>query len=247
MIRVNGKNHQSKMEKNHLVNFIFLGTDPNIPVTGKLINYVRYNQRSEKNLETKNIQIVGIQNPRRSNPAQSPAPDSEVGASSADEMTVNELAEKKRRLISRVLAPSKRSRHEVRDDPDDIDFDADGAPIYEEELTIDTEKERYENVDDREMERVKRKKEKKRKKKEKERERKLRFLQQERDKREREEVRRQDIVLRLTDDESEVEETKENTSPKKTKGSFSTNANLFCCSLFTLFVLYILRIIKYFT
>lgn len=211
-------NDKNKMGKIIFLIFIFLGTDPNIPVTGKLINYARYNQRSEKKLETKNIQIVGIQNPRRSNLAQSPAPDSEVGASSADEMTVNELAEKKRRLISRVLAPNKRSRYEVRDDPDDIDFDADGAPIYEEELTIDTEKERYENDDDRETERVKRKKEKKRKKKEKERERKLRSLQQEREKREREEVRRQDIVLRLTDDESEVEETKENTSPKKTKG-----------------------------
>jgi hypothetical protein len=38
----------------------------------------------------------------------------EVGASSADEMTVNALAEKKRRLLSRVLAPTKRTKYDAR-------------------------------------------------------------------------------------------------------------------------------------
>ena len=192
-------------------------------MTGRVVNYTRFNQQSEKKLGNRSIQIVQIQNPHRSNLVHSPVPDSEIGASSADEMTVNELAEKKRRLISRVLAPNKRSRYEVRESAEDEDYGEDEAPIYEEELMIDTEKERYENDDERDMERVKRKKEKKKKKKEKEREKKLRFLQQEREKREREEVRRQDIVLRLTDDESEVEDAKENTSPKKTKGKLSVH------------------------
>ena len=40
--------------------------------------------------------------------------ESELGASSADEMTVNALAEKKRRLLSRVLAPTKRGKFDLR-------------------------------------------------------------------------------------------------------------------------------------
>jgi hypothetical protein len=41
--------------------------------------------------------------------------ESEVAAtSSADEMTVNALAEKKRRLLSRVLAPTKRGKFDTR-------------------------------------------------------------------------------------------------------------------------------------
>ena len=38
-----------------------------------------------------------------------------MGASSADEMTVNAIAEKKRRLISRVLAPTKRNKQDTRE------------------------------------------------------------------------------------------------------------------------------------
>jgi hypothetical protein len=40
--------------------------------------------------------------------------DGEGGVSSADEMTVNALAEKKRRLLSRVLAPTKRGKFDPR-------------------------------------------------------------------------------------------------------------------------------------
>ena len=129
----------------------------------------------------------------------SPPPlDSDVaggGASSADEMTVNALAEKKRRLISRVLAPGKgRSskhdpRHNAHLDEDDFYADADDnlagdgiEPTYE-ELTIDSDREREELSRDAEK---RRKKERKKRKKEKER----------RERREREEVRRQDIVIR---------------------------------------------------
>jgi len=163
---------------------------------------------------TKDIQLAPVIVPYRY-AVPSPNLDSEVGASSADEMTVNALAEKKRRLISRVLAPNKRSRAGVREEMEEVlEIYEEDVPVYDDELTIDTEKDRHEDLD-REGER-RRKKEKKRKKKEREKERKMRVLQEEREKRVREEVRRQDIVLRLSD-ESEEEEAKENTSPKKTK------------------------------
>ena len=107
----------------------------------------------------------------------------------------------------KVLAPNKRTRHDARDDVDDTMLDG-----FDEELTIDTEKDRY-DADDRELERARRKKEKKRKKKEKER----RMREVEKERRERDELRRQDIIG-LISEESDVEEAKENTSPKKTKG-----------------------------
>ena len=167
---------------------------------------------------TKDIQLAPVIMPYRY-AVPSPNLDSEVGASSADEMTVNALAEKKRRLISRVLAPNKRSRAGVREEMEEVlEIYEEDVPVYDDELTIDTEKDRHEDLD-REGER-RRKKEKKRKKKEREKERKMRVLQEEREKRVREEVRRQDIVLRLSD-ESEEEEAKENTSPKKTKGKIT--------------------------
>ena len=46
--------------------------------------------------------------------AQLAEAESELAASSADEMTVNALAEKKRRLLSRVLAPTKRGKIDIR-------------------------------------------------------------------------------------------------------------------------------------
>lgn len=147
-------------------------------------------------------------NPRLAT-VHSPPPDSEVGASSADEMTVNALAEKKRRLISRVLAPGKRSKHDPRLDEEDDFYNADDLagdsiePTYE-ELTIDSDREREEFRDSEKR----RKKERKKRKKEKER----------RERREREEVRRQDVhVIRLNQENSDNEELKENTSPHRNK------------------------------
>ncbi len=143
------------------------------------------------------------------NQPHSPPQDSEVGASSADEMTVNALAEKKRRLISRVLAPGKRNKHDSRledynyQDLDDLEG---GIDHTYEELTIDSDRER-ERDELREMEK-RRKKERKKKKKEKER----------RERREREEIRRQDQVLRLSHHHTDKDELKENTSPQRNKG-----------------------------
>ena len=141
-------------------------------------------------------------------PPHSPPQDSEVGASSADEMTVNALAEKKRRLISRVLAPGKRNKHDSRledynyQDLDDLEIA--GIDNNYEELTIDSDRER-------ERDEKRRKKERKKRKKEKER----------RERREREEIRRQDQVLRLGTHHhggAEKDELKENTSPQRNKG-----------------------------
>ena len=151
--------------------------------------------------------------------ANTPPLDSELGASSADEMTVNALAEKKRRLISRVLAPNKRSKAGAREAPQEVlEIYDEEEPVYDETLMIDTEKEPHHETE-REAER-RRKKEKKRRKKERERERKMRLLEEERGKRAREEARHRDIVLRLSG-ESEEEEAKENTSPKKAKGTYT--------------------------
>ena len=98
-------------------------------------------------------------------------------------------------------------------------------------MTIDTEKERYE--EEREVERTRRKKEKKRKKKEKE-QRKQREKEEKREKEEQVRARGGDsMLLRLSDDESEVEDAKENTSPKKTKGipTFIHRIMQFCIAL----------------
>ena len=180
---------------------------------------------SPRRTATKSIQLVPVKaQPRFQVRVDPSTQEQEVGASSADEMTVNELAEKKRRLISRVLAPNKRSKYEPREDEVEDDHYEEDLPVYE-QLTIDTDKDRFDPLE-RELER-RRKKEKKRRKKEKERERerKMRVLQLEREKREAEEVRHQDTVLRLSD-ESEVEDTKENTSPKKTKGTETNEVSL---------------------
>ena len=68
-------------------------------------------------------------------------------------MTVNALAEKKRRLISRVLAPGKRTKHHhARVEEEDL-YDDGGAvePTYEElTITLDSDKEKE---DIRELER----------------------------------------------------------------------------------------------
>eukprot|EP00088_Acartia_fossae_P011201 TRINITY_DN15633_c0_g1_i7.p1 TRINITY_DN15633_c0_g1~~TRINITY_DN15633_c0_g1_i7.p1 ORF type:complete len:704 (-),score=182.46 TRINITY_DN15633_c0_g1_i7:102-2213(-) len=141
----------------------------------------------------------------------SPPQDSEVGASSADEMTVNALAEKKRRLISRVLAPGKRAKHHhARQEEEDL-YEDSGAvePTYEElTITLDSDKEKD---DLREVER-RRKKERKKRKKEKER----------RERKEREEQRKQETVLRLGQQNTVRDELKENTSPQRNKGEIRT-------------------------
>ena len=79
---------------------------------GKEDGYSTRPPSSRRNAATESIQLVPVHPPPRAAPAkhrrnpspppQLPAPDSEVGASSADELTVSELAEKKRRLISKV-------------------------------------------------------------------------------------------------------------------------------------------------
>ena len=105
-------------------------------------------------------------------------------------------------------------RHEVREEETLLDG-------YDEELTIDTGRDRFEAAaEDRDLDRARRKKEKKRKKKEKER----RLREMEKERRERDELRRQGIIGLISDD-SDQEEAKENTSPKKTKG------NLLCLGI----------------
>merc|ERR1711874_528213 len=73
----------------------------------------------------------------------------EVSAGSADEMSVNMIAEKKRKLLSRVLGPSKKSRVEEEEEQEEVEEE-------DNRLVVDTGREKE-----------KRRKEKKRRKKEK--------------------------------------------------------------------------------
>lgn len=75
--------------------------------------------------------------------------EAEVSAGSADEMSVNMIAEKKRKLLSRVLGPSKKSRVEEEDEQEE-------GGEEDNRLVVDTGREKE-----------KRRKEKKRRKKEK--------------------------------------------------------------------------------
>jgi len=208
---------EADQEYVHIGSVPLSGTMKGVGGSGKEVGYSTRLPSSRRNAATESIQLVPVHPPPRTaaaakhrrNPSPSPqlpAPDSEVGASSADELTVSELAEKKRRLISKVLAPNKRMRHEVREEETLLDG-------YDEELTIDTGRDRFEAAaEDRDLDRARRKKEKKRKKKEKER----RLREMEKERRERDELRRQGIIGLISDD-SDQEEAKENTSPKKTK------------------------------
>lgn len=135
----------------------------------------------------------------------------EVGASSAEEMSVNTIAEKKRKLLSRVLGPCKKSKRDEEGGREiEEDFD-------EDRLIVDTGRER-EKQDSKER----RRKEKKRRKREKERKRaevEKRLMEQNlKDVNIEEEGSvsvkkdvKSEFVLRLSDDESEEESPRKST------------------------------------
>jgi len=139
------------------------------------------------------------------------ASESEIGASSAEEMSVNMVNEKKRKLISRVLGPCKKSK---RDEEGGREVEED---FEEDRLIVDTgrEKEKQESKERRRKDKKKRKKERERKRVEMEK----RVLEQHMKGVDMEKVEegrtkkdvKSDFVLRLSDDESEEESPRKST------------------------------------
>jgi len=137
------------------------------------------------------------------------AAEAEVGASSAEEMSVNTIAEKKRKLLSRVLGPCKKSKREEEGGRElEEDFD-------EDRLIVDTgrEKEKQDSKERRRKEKKKRRREKERKRAEMEKrlmDQNLKNVNIEESGSVKKDVK-SEFVLRLSEDESEEESPRKST------------------------------------